>query len=405
MYILMLFCLSYIPMLYKQMRISSNVVLPIYIYSVFSFIYVFFTNLYLVTESTVVNIKMELLDVEHANLMLVFVLATNVILYLSLMFLPNKISNPILQGKIDLATNLGNFSKYLFFIIYPATLVLVVLFPWPIFGEEVTLFNSIAAFSKTILLVVFCSLSLVRRSGDINKVVFFCVFLLLMILNFIDTARTQLFVAVFVYLFAERITLAGLLKRFYFSIAFLLFFVYLTLARSNIDFNFELLLWPFYSEAIFGSYGALQAVEIVKSGLWEVTSPVYYFLDFIEGLLPSIISEAINYESYLSRMVEASHAKGLFEGKLYPLGGNFFVSDYLIYFGLLGPIFFSGFLLTYAYFISKLPAELYVFCISSFFFVVKASLIVLVKTIILAGMAYLLFLFFYTVMPKKIKVR
>jgi len=388
-----------------QMRISSNVVLPIYIYSVFSFIYVFFTNLYLVTESTVVNIKMELLDVEHANLMLVFVLATNVILYLSLMFLPKKITNPILQGKIDLTTNLGNFSKYLFFIIYPVTLVLVILFPWPLFGEKITFLNSIAAFSKTILLVVFCSLSLGRRSGDVNKVVFFCVFLLLMSVNFIDTARTQLFVAFFVYLFAERITLTGLLKRFYFFIAFLLFFVYLTLARSNVDFSFELLLWPFYSEAIFGSYGALQAVEIVKSGLWEVTSPTYYFLDFIKGLLPSIIFEVINYESYQSRMVEAAHAKGLFEGKLYPLGGNFFVSDYLIYFGLLGPIFFSVFFLTYAYFISKLPAELYVFCVSSFFFVVKAPLIVLAKTIILGGMAYLLFLFLYTIIPKKSKNR
>jgi hypothetical protein len=388
-----------------QTRINSNVVSPIYIYCLFSFVYVFFTSLYLLIPTTVVNIEMELLDLEHANLMLFFVLVTNIFIYLSLFFLPKSITHPIMKGKVDLTTNLGNFSNYLFFIIYPITIGLVILFPWPSFGEEVTVFNSIAAFSKSILLIVFCSLSLARRRYDISKFGFLCFLLLLMIVNFIDTARTQLFIAFFVYLFAERITLTALLKRFYFLIAFLVFFIFLTLQRSGIEFSFDLLLWPFYSEAIFGSYGALQAVEIVKSGLLDVTSPVYYFLDFMVGLLPSIISEVVGYENYQLGVVEAANAKGLFQGKLYPLGGNFFVSDYLIYFGVFGPVFFTVFFLMYAYFISKLPTELYVFCLSSFFFVVKAPLIVLAKTIILGGMAFLLFLFLYTIIPKKSKSR
>lgn len=405
MYILILFCLSYIPMFYMQTRINSNVVSPIYIYCLFSFVYVFFTNLYLLIQTTVVKIEMELLDLEHASLMLVFVLITNILIYLSLLFLPRSISHPIMQGKLDLTTNLGNFSKYLFFIIYPVTIGLVVLFPWPSFGEEITVFNSIAAFSKSILLIVFCSLSLGRRRYNISKFAFFCFFVLMMIVNFIDTARTQLFIAFFVYLFAERITLIALLKRFYFFVGFLVFFIFLTLERSGIEFSFDLLLWPFYSEAIFGSYGALQAIEIIKSGLWNATSPVYYFLDFMAGLLPSIISEVLGFENYQLNVVEVANAKGLFQGKLYPLGGSFFVSDYLIYFGVFGPIFFTVFFLMYAYSISKLPAELYVFCLSSFFFVVKAPLIVLAKTIILGGIAFLLFLFLYTIIPKKSKSR
>jgi hypothetical protein len=405
MFILLLFCLSYIPMLHRQIRINLNVVSPIYIYCMFSFIYVFFTNLYLHIESTVVNIEMELLDLEHANLMLVFVLVTNIIIYLSLIFLPTKITNPIMQGKIDLRTNLGNFPKYLFVIIYPITLGLVILFPWPLYDGEVTIFNSIASFSKSILLVVFCSLSLSRRGDDVSRLLFLSVFLLLMIVNFIDTARTQLFIAFFVYLFAERVNIITLLKRFYLFIVFFLFFVYLTLERSGITFSFELLLWPIYSEAIFGSYGALQAIAIVKSGLWEVTSPVYYFLDFMKAIFPTIIFEVVDYESYLTGVVEVANTKGVFSGQLYPLGGNFFVSDYLIYFGLFGPLFFSMFFLMYAYFISKLPAELYVFCVSSFFLVVKAPLIVLAKTSILGGLAFLLFIFLYTLIPKKLKIR
>ncbi|WP_128973089.1 hypothetical protein [Photobacterium phosphoreum] len=247
--------------------------------------------------------------------------------------------------------------------------------------------TSVATFSKTILLLVFSSLSISRSKNKISSYKFFLFLLILLFISIVDTARTHMMIAIFIYFYGERYSLKKALSMFPFLLALFFIFVYMTLRRTDIEFSFGLVLWPFFSEAIFGSYGAYQTVEIINNNGSFLGSPIYFIYDnFI-----SLFNLTNFFQSHILEVISNAMSNGVISLKYYPLGGHFFLSEFMIYFGysviFLFPIFYYFFFKV----IRKLPGELYVIYLSMSFMLIKAPILVIIKTAILILIAYYFF--------------
>ena len=306
------------------------------------------------------------------------------------------------NGKIDIFPSFSLFFLYILLLLFlPLTLIFVYYFPWPKFGAEITFYHSISAYLKIFLVLLFCSLALHRRLGNVSIVVFYFVFFFILLINIIDTARTHMFILLFIFIYSSNITYKKFSKNIIWFFGFIFLFVYVTLSRTGINFDVDLIMWPFFSESVFGSYGALQVISILDAGFWSILSPLFFLTDLIHGFSP-LIGNSLGFEYHIFTITNIANSNNIFDGKLYPLGGHFFVSEFLIYFYFLGPFVYALFFCFYSYIMSKFSPELYVFAFSSCFFLVKSPVHVLIKTLILVWVLYILLLFFYKILPKKI---
>ncbi|WP_318498367.1 hypothetical protein [Photobacterium leiognathi] len=247
--------------------------------------------------------------------------------------------------------------------------------------------TSVATFSKTILLLVFSSLSISRSKNKISPYKFFLFLLILLFISIVDTARTHMMIAIFIYFYGERYNLKKTLLMFPFLLVLFFIFVYMTLRRTDIDFSFDLVLWPFFSEAIFGSYGAYQTVEIINNNGSFLGSPIY----FISDNLISLFHLKNLFQIHIHEVISSAMSNGVIALKYYPLGGHFFLSEFMIYFGYIAIILFPIFYYFYFKVIKNLPGELYVVYLSMSFMLIKAPVLVIIKTAILILIAYCFF--------------
>lgn len=184
---------------------------------------------------------------------------------------------------------------------------------------------------------------------------------------------------------------------------FFFVFIYLTLSRTSIDFSFSLVLWPFFSESIFGSYGALQVLSFNNSGFDITGSSLYFFNDLIQKFMPNIFFDLFPFLEfdYFNAVVQSAIKSGALESKIYPLGGHFFLSEYVFYFGFLTPLIFPLTMYLYLRLIHKLPVELYIFFVSSFFLLIKAPIFVLLKISTLSIIGFCIFFVICFFLPKR----
>jgi hypothetical protein len=361
--------LSFILLIYRQYSICPYVISPLNIYVLFTFIYTFFSYVYVVYGSEIVSIELPNLEPVIASTLLLYVVLINFVLFF-LSFCPSI--------KTLLTFYNGSFSKgnelsfYAFITLAPITLYAVYVAPWPEFGEGFTVYHSVAAFSKLTLLYIFCC-ELNRNRKVLYTLLIYLVMLLVFLL---DGSRTFFFVFAFSAIYAQKVRTVAIFRYLIPIASLFVVFIYITLARSGIDLSFGLMLWPFYSEGVFGSYGVYNAIATYDRYDYSFTMFPGYFIDLFSSF-------ALDSRPLMSNFIEL-YSHSFRDGKLYPFGGHFFLSDFIIYFYWVAifmfPLYFFSLLWIYKKCV-RLPS-LYLFLVSNFFFVVKTPIFVFVNTLI-----------------------
>ncbi|QTH72549.1 hypothetical protein [Pseudoalteromonas xiamenensis] len=385
---MILYIFSVAILIFRQYAISKDIVSPIYVYAVFSFIYTFFPYVYLVFGSEVVNIELHNLTVDISELVVIYVTITNAFIFL---FSFTHFGFKLLSfDYVDVVVK-SQLSFYLFFIIFPFVAYFVNIAPWPEYGEEFTLNHTIAAFLKTTLVFLFC----IEIQSENRKWYLLLLFLMMCVIFVLDSSRTFFFVFVFALLFVLRVKVYSIIRNLIPLLLILFVFIFVTLSRNDIPLSFELVLWPFYSEGIFGSYGAYNVIAVYSEYDYDYSFFLGYFID----LLSTVIG--IGQPYYATFIKEYSGF--LIHGKVYPFGGHFFLSDAILYFNYLAPLFFMFYFYFFLFIIysSKKNPLLYVFLVSNFFFIVKTPVFVFIKTLMLVLIIYILYVILLNVLSRR----
>jgi hypothetical protein len=383
-YYISLLIFSYIVLFLFGIYRNALVITPINIYIVFSAIYTIFPYVYLIADISVVSISLPLLEINSAYKIIEFITLTNFILLFFLLFSKGRGYNTYAQS---VCVEKHLFAKKVFYILYPAVFILVVLFSWPKFGASFELGHSFSAYGKTSLLIL---LSIITVRADRNNNIWLP-YLLMLCLCVVDSARTQLFIVIFMYLYQTKIKVPTMLRHLPLISFVISVFIFVTLNRSGIEFKYEYLLWPFFSEAIFGSYGVYQVYAMISEGL--ICYPYGYLVDNIYLFFFNASSSIDNI--CILRNVEYANESDIFTGKLYPLGGHFFPSEFLIYFNKLAPLAFGFLFLIYGFLYRLIPRDLSVLYIAAFFFLVKFPLFVTLKFMVSVCVLYTTYILFY----------
>jgi hypothetical protein len=402
MYLFYFLLISFCIITHFGVRERAKIVSPLYVYVLFTALYTLFPLYYIHVGSDVVEISMPKLNAVLVNQSAYHVLFINFIIT-SLLYLRGRFFRVFLIKEISSKSNLSNIAVFLFISFSPVVLFLVYHYPWPKFDEPTTIFHTVATFSKTILLLTFCSCSLLCYNKKLKPQYLTLFLFIILLVNLVDTARTHMFIAIFSYFLGCRWDFHKAIKKLPFVFILFITFVYLTLSRTSIGFSFSLLLWPFFSEAIFGSYGTFQVISLYESNYDLEGSSLFFFIDIISQFIPaSVLSmfPSLDY-NYLANNVVSAISVGALQGKLYPLGGHFFLSEYIFYFGYAASPMFVLAMFVYLKIIEKLPVELYIFLLSSFFLVIKAPTVVVMKMAILAAVSFFFFFVLNVFLPKK----
>jgi len=200
----------------------------------------------------------------------------------------------------------------------------------------------------------------------------------------VDSARTHLFIAIFIYLLSLEITFRSCLKYLPHFSLMIFIFLYVTLSRNSVEIRLEYFFWPFFSEGIFGSYGVYQTLELIANDY--SCSPLDYFLD--NALL--VVYKFFHNGGCVLSVVDDSLYYNILNNKLYPFGGHFFLSELYLYFGFGAALFFCIIKISYVRFSRLVPYELVPIYISSTFLIIKSPLFVLLKFILSIFVIYLI---------------
>lgn len=352
-------------------RKKHNILSPFVIFGLFSFVYSFFPWLYLNSEVEIFLFSGDVLKMESANKILLLQTLTNFTLCL-LIRLPTS-GNLISIIKEKDSIDRINF-KSIYWIVYPIALILVWFFPWGEKEIESSLGNSIAAASKNFLLIAFCIYC--NRSSSFKKFLAFVSFLLLCA---IDTSRTTLFVLIFLYAFYTGLSWKRLLKYLYLVLPIFFLFVWITLKRNNINFEFKYILWVFYTESLLGGYSTFQSISIVKNNMIPFYSFLYPIIDMFIYIVPSVFFDflgLIKSNSFLTtNYFKSLYDYGFLSEEYAPMGGHFYIAEFYLYFRFFMPFFIF---LYYYFFLIIIKSIRYkeialiLFCSS--FLLVKASI-------------------------------
>jgi hypothetical protein len=288
--------------------------------------------------------------------------------------------------------------KNIYWFIYPISLALVWYFPWGEKEVEVSIGNSLAAASKNLLLIAFCVYC--NKSSSVKIFLAFISFLFLCI---IDTSRTALFVLMFLYAYYSDLSWKRLFKYLYLALPLFFLFVWITLKRNDIDFEFKYVLWVFYTESLLGGYSTFQSIIIVENNLVPFYSFVYPIADIFIYLTPSTFFDFFGFikaDSFLiPNYFKSLYSRGLLSEEYAPMGGHFYLAEFFLYFRYFSPLF--TFLYYYLFFVILKKVRykevaLILYCSS--FLLVKTSIFNNFKTFVsVFVLAYLLLFFFKTI--------
>lgn len=282
------------------------------------------------------------------------------------------------------------FNPSLFFIlIYPISLYFSYHYKWqdiPLMGAQ--LGHSVAAHLKNLLLVLF-----VVISADKNKVTTNAAFVLYVILAIIDTQRTNLFIVCIVYFLfnASR----SIVKNIVIVAAAMSLIVFIGLNRIGMD--YDMIFYPFYTEAVFGSYCISQSIEIVnnlslfESSLSLIASPL---IDFVIKIIPNIYFETFFYcnKSYLlDAFTSAMYEKRIILEEYMPMGGAFFPAESHMLLPYIGPVLFTIIFFYYLYWVVRIrDGYLKVILYSTPFAILKATSLNAMKFVLSLVLMYFL---------------
>lgn len=387
-----LYFISVVVYFYLIFRYRLPILSPFVIFGLFSFIYSFFPWLYLTSEVEVFLFSADCLNMQSANKILLLQSLSNFALCLMIPLPVSRNITSILENKESLIKlNVKNVYWY----IYPISLILVWYFPWGGDVVESSAGYSLAAAAKNLLLVAFCVYC--NKSSSVKQFFAFAAFLFLCV---IDTSRTTMFILLFLYAYYSVLSWKKLFKYIYFLVPIFFLFVWITLNRNNIDFEFKYILWVFYTESLLGGYSTFQSIAIVDNSLAHFYQFLYPIADIFIYLIPSFffnIFDLVKSDTFLL----PSYFKSLFESgflseEYAPIGGHFYLAEFFLYFKYLTPLFVFLYFYLFFIIIEKIRyKEIALILYCSSFLLVKTSIFNNFKTYLsIIIIAYTLMLFF-----------
>lgn len=390
-YTLVLYVSTCIILLIRQSNISTYMMSPLFIFVLFSFLYTFFPAYYLIFGSDVVNIELSNLTVDKSISILITMTIVNILLFgLSYILKIKK----LLLFDPNLNYRRSDLSFYCLIFMYPVCFYFVSIAPWPEFGEEFTIMHSFAAFSKLVLSFLFIS-ELFRSK---NRLYLILISFLMFIIFIVDLSRTFFFVIVFAILFASRVEIKKIILFSPIVLVVFFLFIYVTLNRNGINFSFDLLLWPFFSEGIFGSYGVYNVIHVYEKKDYSVLYSLGYFIDFFFSTFTTELPFNQEFVTTNSNILDS--------GKIYPFGGHFILSDAILYFNKLASLFIVTYFIIslwcFNFFKNKHPL-IYIFLVANSYFIIKTPIFVFLRSVIVIFIFYFLFLILRRVFPNKPK--
>ena len=390
-YTLVIYVFTCVILLIRQNNISAYLMSPLFIFVLFSFLYTFFPAYYLIYGSDVVNIELSNLTINRSISILNTMTTVNILLFgLSHIMGIKK----LLLFDPNLNYRRSDLSFYCLIFMYPVCFYFVSIAPWPEFGEEFTLMHSLAAFSKLVLSFLFIT-ELFRSKSKLYLVL---ISFLMFMIFIVDLSRTFFFVIVFAMLFASKTELKRIILFSPLVLIVFFLFIYVTLNRNGINFSFKLLLWPFFSEGIFGSYGVYNVIHVYEKKDYSILYSLGYFVDLFFSIFTT--------ELPFNQEFVSNNSNTLDSGKIYPFGGHFILSDAILYFNKLASVFIVAYFIIllwcFKFFKNKHPL-IYIFLVSNSYFIIKTPIFVFLRSVIVIFIFYFLFLILRRVFPNKSK--
>ncbi len=267
------------------------------------------------------------------------------------------------------------YASKLFWIFFPISFTLSFIYPWHQFGEELTIGHSIAAFFKTFLIILFSAYC--DKASFLNRTIAFFAFL---ILCFIDTSRTTLFIVVFLYGYYSNLTWAKVFKFLPIVLLFFFLFIWITLKRNNIDFEIKQVTWVFYVESVFGSYSTFQSMSVFDQVQVPINIVFYPVFDAIITLVPSFVFDLFDLVKsdyfLMNQYIQGLYDKGFVTEVFAPMGGHFYLSEFYLYFRYFMPLFLIIYFLLYFKLLIKIKSkEVSIILYCSSFLLVKAPIL------------------------------
>jgi len=209
-----------------------------------------------------------------------------------------------------------------------------------------------------------------------------------------------MFILMFLYAYYSNFSWKKLFKYLYFVVPLFFLFVWITLKRNNIDFEFKYILWVFYTESLLGGYSTFQSISIVEHSLAHFYCFLYPIADMFMYFVPSVFFSffgLIKANSFLiPNYFNSLYEKGLISEEYAPMGGHFYLAEFFLYFRYFSPFFV--FLYYYLFFIILKKVrykEIALILYCSSFLLVKTSIFNNFKTYVsVFVLAYLLLIFF-----------
>jgi hypothetical protein len=355
---------------YSLVKTKQGVFSPFIFYGLFSFIYSFFPWFYLFFESEIIDITWKSYTLENS----VKIINLQAFSYFCVGIFMHSPVVKNLNNSFEFKKSL-KYANKLFWIFFPISLILSFIYPWHQFGEELTVGHSIAAFFKTFLLILFSAYC--DKASILKRTIAFFAFLLLC---FIDTSRTTLFIVVFLYGYHSNLKWSQVFKFLPLVLLFFFLFIWITLKRNNIDFEMKQISWVFYVESVFGSYSTFQSISVID----QVNVPIYIvifpFLDAFVTLVPSFVFDLVGLVKSNSLLMNqyllGLYDKGFVSEMFAPMGGHFYLAEFYLYFRYLSPLFIIFYFLLYFKLLINLKSKevsSILFCSS--FLLVKAPIL------------------------------
>ena len=328
--ILLITCFS---ILLLQIKTSKEISAPIYGYVLLILLYVMLPRFHLQFYSSVVTVDLLNLNPVISDWIITNVIFINTILFFILI---TRLGKRLLTPPAGVCVPI--ISYQLFYILFIPTILLVYFFPWADFASVRGIGHSFASYFKLGLLLSFVSACIRHRyDGSPSRRTIVVMLCLLILVSIIDTARTTLFIAMLGFAYSQKFTFQDLLRNIFLVLVFVTIFFAVTLIRSNIELSPKALLWPFFSEAIFGSYSLFNVASLNLNNVVTPENSLYLIPDLLFQVLPDNVRQLVGYSFSFENIIEEANSQKLLEGgKLSPLGGYFFLADWFYYFSWLG---------------------------------------------------------------------
>lgn len=393
-----IFILTLILLCIIQSRESTELCCWVYQYIFYIFIYTAIPYFYIFYTNEIVNVSLPNLNESTVTKLVNFSTITNAIILIVLLTMKKEKRRTLLNPpEIRLISNLPAF---LFYILIPFSIIMSMAYPWGGFGDVRTIGHSVASYLKFTVSLLFILQAAVYRQTRRSAWIFNFSLLLMFILFICDTARTTFFVCLVSASYGYRFTFKSVAKNFIILISIFIIFVYITLARSGIEFKFDYLLWPFFAEGIFGSYSALNALSINDYFGFQTRSALLFFVDQFMLIIPSPILNLSGYQFNFVNVLNEASTAGLVDGKLSPLGGFFAFADMILAFGWFGTVIFSIIMFTYLSIIHKAPKIIGLYLFIFYFVLLKSPLFVIFNLTVTAVIVLGVYNILLNILPK-----